>query len=466
MSYPPTLVDSNTDTSHLVLGIDFGTTNSSAAVYVNDKVQIIDVDPRNTNPTTLKSSIFITKDQEVIVGQKAIDTYIEKFEGQEIQSDFRLTDDYLAGEANKEGETMLERLVEEYEINLPGRFIISPKRVMPNPYFTGTEVFEKLYTPEDLATFILQEVKNKAGAQLNTNIKNVNIGRPVHFSDIGEDDLAIERITTAAKRVGFENIQFTFEPVGAAHSFAIKNNENKIGLVFDFGGGTFDTSVVEFYPDHSIKVLDSQGVYVGGNKFNENLIVSKFMQYFGRDITWGPHHMKLPEWIIESASKWELSQMMRKKDKIEMIENIRRQSTSPNLVENLLKLIRFNLGLSLFLTAEKSKIDLSQMEYTDVLDLKWMKYSISIEEKINQEEFKKLMWQDMARIGGSIRKVLENTNLDYEDIQVVIKTGGSSRTFFIQEFLQNLFPNAEIYENDSYTDVTAGLAVSGSKLFK
>ena len=461
MSTSTTLADSN---SSLTLGIDFGTTNSSAAIYNDGKVTLIEVDPENSNKTTLKSSLFITKDHDIIVGQKAINTYIEKFEGREIQSDYRLTNDYLAGEADKEGETKLERLVEEYDINLPGRFIISPKRVMPNPYFTGTEAFDKIYSPEDLAEIILKEIKDKAQNQLNQQIDAVNIGRPVHFSDVGDDDLAIKRITTAAQRVGFKDIRFTYEPVGAAYSYAIQNNEKKIGLVFDFGGGTFDTSVVEFFSDHSIKVLDSQGVYVGGNKFNENLITLKLMQYFGRDVTWGTMNMKVPEWIIESSSKWELSQIMRKKDKIEMIENIRRQSNAPYLIENLLKLIRYNLGLSLFLTAEKTKIDLSEMNSKEYIDILWSKYDISIKETINQEEFKKIVWPDMAKIAGCIRTVLENTKLDYENIDVVIKTGGSSRTFFINNFLSTLFPNALIYENDSFTDVTAGLAISGSKL--
>lgn len=455
----------STDPKNLVLGVDFGTTNSSAAVFVDNQIKLFKVDETNKNPCTLKSSIFIGKDNQTYVGQQAIDQYIEKFEGHEIVTDFRITDEWVDILKNVEGDTTKERVIEEYEINLPGRFIMSPKRVMPNIYFTDTEVFGHKYTPEDLAGIILSRIKESVERELGHEIKSINLGRPVHFSDTGDDSLAEQRISTAAKNVGFENVTFTLEPIGAAYNFAINNNEKKLGIVFDFGGGTFDTSVVEFFPDHSIKVIANEGVYVGGNRLNEDLITAKFMPYFGRDVKWGPHAMKIPEWIIEGASRWENSVIMRKKENVDLLESIRRQADQPLLIEKLITLIRQNYGLSLFLLAEKSKIDLTDLQDFENVEMIWQKGNIVIDENINREDFRKIVWQDVGRIVQSMRQVMEKADVKNEDIDVIIKTGGSSRTFFIQELLKNIFPKAEIYENNSFTDVTAGLAVSGNRLF-
>ena len=114
----------------IVLGVDFGTTNSSAAVYQNSELKIFDIDPTNSSPKTLKSSIFITPEHSIFIGQTAIDEYIKRFEGIEIHTDKRLSDQEIEVVKDVEGGTIFEKIVEEYEINLPGRFILSPKRVI------------------------------------------------------------------------------------------------------------------------------------------------------------------------------------------------------------------------------------------------------------------------------------------------------------------------------------------------
>jgi|GEM_PF-274733 len=450
----------------LVLGVDFGTTNSSAAVFDNNQVKLFDVDDKGANSKTLKSSIYINKNHGIFVGDEAIQNYTQDFEGKEIKTDRRLTDEWLDIIQGVEGELSRERLVEEYEVDLPGRFIVSPKRVMPNRFFTDTEAFGKIYTAEDLATIILKKIKERADEQMSYDFKSVNIGRPVTFSDTGSDELALQRIEAGARAAGFTNITFTYEPVGAAYNFAMKNKEKKLGLVFDFGGGTFDTTVAQFNPDHTMNVIANGGVYIGGNKFNENLILSKFMPYFGRDIKWGAQSFPMPDWIMENASRWEMSVIMRKKDNIEMLENVRRQSDNPKVVENLIKLIKNNLGLSLFLLAENSKIALTDLIQDEILPMPWEKFDINLNEQITQSEFKKIMWPDVGRISQTIRQVLAKANVTAEDIQVIVKTGGSSKTFFISEFLGNTFPNAEVFTSDAYTDVTAGLAIGGANLIK
>jgi hypothetical chaperone protein len=449
----------------VVLGVDYGTTNSSAAVFINGQVRVLEIDPTNTSPKTLKSSIFVATDGEISLGQAAIDQYIEKFEGIEIKTDFQITDDFMVVEkfgGNKEQDTIKERIIEEVELNLPGRFIMSPKRVLPNKFFHQTDIFGKIYTAEDLSALLLKQIKTRSEEILQREISAVNLGRPVHYSDNpDEDDLAIERITKAAQSVGFKDITFTYEPVGAAYNYSLQNKENKMGIVFDFGGGTFDTSVVEFFKNGEMKVIANEGVYVGGNKLNENLIYSKFMPYFGRDAKWGPSNVPIPLWITQNASRWETSVLMRKKENMELLEKIRRQTDDFDLIENLLYLIRYNLGLSLFLLAENLKIDLSNADPSDILPILWKRENIEIKERTSQEEFRKIVWNDISRIVQSMRNVLDKAELTYDDIDVVIKTGGSSRVFFVTELLQNIFPNAEIFEGDAFTDVTSGLAIGG-----
>lgn len=386
-----------------VIGVDFGTTNSSAAIFLDGKVRFFNVDPESSSPKTLKSSIFLHSNGNITVGEKAINEYLEKFKNFEIKT-MDVSTDRKEVVHIWEGHFYYDFVREEVEVNLPSRLILSPKRAMPSSIFNTVEIYREedektlSYSIQELGAMILKKIKTQAEKELGQSIKSINLGRPIHFGDQGGDDLAISRITEAAKLAGFKNISFTYEPLGAAFNYALTNNSEKLGIVFDFGGGTFDTSVVEFKSNGEMNVLSNEGVYVGGNKLNENLIYEKFLKYYGKDLKFGNLSLPIPDWILKSVSRWEMAPILRKKDNLSMIERIRSQVDEPHLIDNLLHMIKYNIGLSLFLLAEESKVDLSDLKDNEMMKISWEENNVKINETLSQNEFKTIIWNDISRI--------------------------------------------------------------------
>src|SRR3954447_22817591 len=188
-----------------VFGIDFGTTNSALSVYRNGKVEVVPVD--ESAALLMRSVLYFDEDREIHVGREAISRYVE------------------------DGAT--------------GRFMQSIKTFLPNSSFISTEVFGKRYGIEDLVALVLTELKARGEAYVGCAVDRVVLGRPVVFSpDPAKDALAEQRLEKAARKAGFRQIWFQYEPVAAALTFeeTLPAGQEKIVFIGDFGGGTSDFS--------------------------------------------------------------------------------------------------------------------------------------------------------------------------------------------------------------------------------
>src|ERR671925_1454720 len=203
------------------VGLDFGTTNSAAAVATPDGSTVLATfagDGYRT--TTFRSVLYFdpehrTPDRkpQAMAGPTAITSYLH--------ADTR------------------------------GRLMQSMKSHLSSRLFRETHVFGERYTLEDLIAVILRELRAAAEAQFGTLGTSVVVGRPVHFSGSGseEDDaFALSRLRTALEQVGFEEIVFEFEPVAAAYEFESQLDHDELILIADFGGGTSDFSLMQVGP--------------------------------------------------------------------------------------------------------------------------------------------------------------------------------------------------------------------------
>src|SRR5581483_1280124 len=189
------------------VGLDFGTTNSSAAIYDGARVRLLDLDPINTAPSIMRSALFITREGVPSIGREAINRFTEGNVGREIEYEWRYLGD--AEVTLAEVGTVVQALYAVVDANAPGRLFQSLKTHLRDSSFTGTNVFGTRYTLETLIAVVLRIILQRIEAELGERVTSMVLGRPVHYStDPKLDALAIERMRRAGEEAGLPPFSF------------------------------------------------------------------------------------------------------------------------------------------------------------------------------------------------------------------------------------------------------------------
>jgi hypothetical chaperone protein len=416
-------------------GLDFGTTNSALAVNRNGKVEIVDIDEFNSAGKTMRSVLFFDEGRNIYVGQEAISRYIE-------------------------------------EVSY-GRYMQSIKAFLPDRTFESTEIYGKTYKIEDLVSIILQRMKSKGDEYVGESTEDVVLGRPAVFSsDPEKDRFAEKRLRTAAEKAGFKNIYFQPEPIAAALAFeaSLKNGEERVVLVGDFGGGTSDFTVItlrggKMQPgsDRRKDILSVGGVYIGGDTFDSRIMWEKVAPYFGRDVkikfVMENHWQTMPP-LINKLQSWHLIPQLRERSTRESIRKLKVLADRKDLIENLENLIDDNYGFMLFQAIEKAKCELSSQEETMIF---YKEFSLIIREQIARLEFEEMIKEDVEKIRTCVKNALNDAGASADDIDIVFLTGGSSNIPYIKRVFEDLFGQQKIRRTDVFTSVAYGLGISASQ---
>ena len=420
----------------VIFGLDFGTTNSALSVSYGGKTEVIDIGEYNENGKTLRSVLYFDEERNVFVGQEAINQYIHNM--------------------------------------ATGRFMQSIKSFLPSKQFDYTYINGKRYELEDLIAIILRRIKEKGEKYVGQKVTKIVMGRPVVFSEDKEKDtLAQERLRSAAIKVGFKEIFFQFEPVAAALSFreTLKSEEEKIVLIGDFGGGTSDFTAIKLKGGlsasliRSSEILSLGGVYIGGDKFDSELMWRKISKYFGRNVSFKSmtnQNLPMPTAIIGKLKQWHLIPQLRDRKIIEQMGQIRQTADNKGAVSNLINLIEDNFGFILFQSIEKAKIELSSLKKSRIV---FSERNLKIKEDITREEFDSIIYADAKKIKDCINKVLSDASLMEGDVDIVFLTGGSSRVPLIRKIFTDKFSDDKIREMDAFTSVVYGLGLSSNMYF-
>src|SRR5579859_5098350 len=163
------------------IGLDFGTTNSSAAYYDGQHVRLLALDPINATPSIMRSTLFISRNGVPSIGREAINRFTEGNVGREIEYQWR----YI-GEAEvtlADVGTVVQSLYAIVDANTPGRLFQSLKSHLRDASFTGTDVFGTRYSLEALIGVVLRLILQRIEAELATPITGIVLGRPVHYAD-------------------------------------------------------------------------------------------------------------------------------------------------------------------------------------------------------------------------------------------------------------------------------------------
>jgi len=355
-----------------VLGIDLGTTNSAAAVWENGKAIVI---PSAEGPTIagkmFPSVVAFTKDGQLLVGEPA----------------------KRQATINPEGTV--------FEI----------KRKMGTNY--KVNIFGKEYTPQQISAFILQKIKRDAEAYLGVPIKKCVITVPAHFNDNQR-----QATKDAAEIAGFEVLRIINEPTAACLAYGIDKLEKEMKiLVFSFGGGTHDVTIMDF----------GKGVF-------QVLSTSGDTQTGGADID-----QALMNYIIEEFKK----------------------QTGIDLRGDKMAMARLKEA------AEKAKIELSTLLQTDI-DLPFIYVDSSgprhLHMTITRAKLEELAEPIVERTRNTIMRAIEDAKLTPKDIDKVILIGGTTRMPLVQRFVEKIIGKPPERGVDPMECVAIGAAIQGAVL--
>jgi molecular chaperone DnaK len=142
---------------------------------------------------------------------------------------------------------------------------------------------DKWHTPIEISSMVLQKIKADAEEKLGEEIKNVVITCPANF-----DDSQRKATKAAGEIAGFNVLRIINEPTSAALAYGLQRTEQKKVLVYDFGGGTFDVTILDSSPD-TVEVIATGGEpHLGGSDFDQTIInwlIDKFKKDEGIDLS-------------------------------------------------------------------------------------------------------------------------------------------------------------------------------------
>src|SRR5215467_10604817 len=227
-----------------IVGIDLGTTNSLVAIVENDVPRVI---PGQDGSMLVPSVIYFDENGTTLVGNRAKEKLVEKPKN----TIFSIKRFMGKGIADVKEDLPL----------LP--FEVSPE----SEHIIRLKVFGRDYTPPELSAYVLRELKRNAEAGLGEEIKNAVITVPAYFND------AQRQATEDAGRIaGLDVLRIVNEPTAASLAYGLDKRKQGTIAVYDFGGGTFDISILKLN-EGIFEVLSTSGdTHLGGDDIDEALI--------------------------------------------------------------------------------------------------------------------------------------------------------------------------------------------------
>ncbi len=425
------------------LGIDFGTTNSSVAYFDGATLHRLDLDLASDNPNVLPSLIYLNREQHTAVGTSAAIEYLQHETGRAVSWAKRRVGEIDVVAA---GVSYVQTVHVLVDTAAHGRLLQSIKTALRDPSYTGTQVFERFYTVDELIAIILRALKARAEETFGEPSASVVIGRPVEFSTNPAVSARAEEILfKAARLAGFTDIRFALEPIGATTFYHRSTPQRQTAFVFDFGGGTLDLTVAHVGGTRAPEILATRGVLVGGDDLDRRLMQT-LRKYFGG--------AALPGHMLELLDNWQTMPLLSRPVYLKQIDELRR--ANPKAAAALRTLVTRNLGFKLFQAIERAKKTLSTQHFTA---LDFVYDAIQIREPWTRRQFESLIANEIAQVETGIRQTLADARVTATDIDIVLRTGGSSAVPAFATLLENIFGEEKLAEMDLLTSVVGGLAM-------
>jgi hypothetical chaperone protein len=294
---------------------------------------------------------------------------------------------------------------------------------------------------------------------IHDDIHAVTLGRPVKFAETETiDQLAEETLRQAAQEAGFQTVHFEYEPVAAALYYEKSLEYSQNVMIFDFGGGTLDIAIMRIGDPRKRKVYASGGIDIAGSDFDRAIIQQRLLPYFG--LEQASHHPEILE-LIQAIPDWVALPDLSTPQNRYNIENAIQQGTAPARLKTLQSLIFNDLAFSFYNQVENAKITLSTRGAT-VIELTGK--DVDLWELYTRFQFEKDIIHAQIQIEKIILETLAASGLEASQIDLVVKTGGSSNIPVFSNMLARIFGAERVKATNPFSSVTAGLAIRAYEL--
>jgi hypothetical chaperone protein len=418
------------------VGIDFGTTNTVVAITGPDGAAVVlrfDAPPgevtafRSTLSFQVRPAAGNQPSERVVqAGPWAIDAYVEDA--------------------------------------LETRFIQSFKTFAASAAFTDTVIDNRRYRFEDLLGAFLLRLRAHGGERMAALPPRVIVGRPVTFAGGAPDEqLALGRYEAAFARLGFTDIRYAYEPIGAAFFFARTLSADANVLVADFGGGTSDFSIVRF--ERSPEGLRStplarSGVGVAGDAFDYRIIdhlVSPELGKGGEYRSFGKS-LPIPQRYYAAFARWDQLALLRASREMRDIRALSRTALEPEKLDRMIEILDDNHGYALYRAVSALKMDLSSR---DEATFSFVAGSIRIEKPVSRSQFETWIAPDLAAMEKAVDDAMERSGLATDQIDRIFLTGGTSFVPAVRDIFHRRFGAERIETGGEFESIASGLALIG-----
>ena len=348
-----------------IIGIDLGTTNSCVAVMEGGEPKVI---PNEEGGRTTPSVVAFTKNGERLVGQVAKRQAITNPENT-IYS--------------------IKRFMGRRQNEVSDEMKMVPYKVVSQGDHVAVLAQGKEYTPPQVSAMILQKLKKAAEDYLGTTVTEAVITVPAYFNDAQR-----QATKDAGKIAGLDVKRIVNEPTAAALAYGLDKKKDETIAVYDFGGGTFDVSILEV-GDGVIEVKSTNGdTHLGGDNLDQRIVewlISEFKSESGLDLT----------------SKGNEMALQRLKD-----------------------------------AAERAKIELSTAQETEI-NLPFITADASgpkhLVRTLSRAKLESLVDDLLQKSIGPCKQALKDAGIDASKIDEVVLVGGQTRMPKIQQLVKDLF---------------------------
>jgi hypothetical chaperone protein len=450
------------------IGLDFGTTNSGAAVFDGQRVHVFPLErstepssrasqnPASHDPTVLRSTLYVTRDHDIFVGREAIDTYYS----QNVGRPSKMVRQYI-GEIEMtfaEIGTFVRDVYVMVDELTPGRLLRSLKSGLATSY-EGTTIFDRYYELDESIALYLREIRERIETETGRAVEGVVLGRPVNFvgsSGEADNQRAQDRLRRAAKIAGFREVAFELEPVAAALHYELMAGKPQNIIVFDFGGGTLDITVMRVGEPGRREVFATGGVGIAGDAFDQRVIEMLMLDHVGRGSTWGENDAPFPSQYTNAIVNWHAFPELNRPETLHFFHLAQINGSHPARVRALESLVVNNYAARLFDEVERAKIVLSEAHFA-IIQLAGD--DINIWQPLTRSQFESLISEETNRIQVCLLDTLERSGLQVKEIDAVVRTGGSAQIPCFIDMLGRIFGPEKVVLSEVFSGVTAGLAI-------
>lgn len=453
----------------MMIGFDYGTSNCGVATMRNGQPHII---PLLGDASYIASNLYAPSrdvianwlSQQLASPQQASFIAERKNQLQKGQAALReLKFDGISSELLF-GKAALGQYLEDPE---EGYYIKSPKSFLGASGLATAQI--QFF--EDIVACMMSNVKNLTEQALQKEVTQTVIGRPINFQGLhGEESnrQAISVLTNAAKRVGFKDVEFQYEPVAAGFEFETSLTKETRVLVVDIGGGTSDCSMLLMSPNFTDNdnrndhLLAHTGVRVAGNDFDIQLALQGIMPSLGMNSllkTGKPMPTSSFYQALAINNINEQTEFYSAKNRRNLVQ-LSRDAKETAIIERLVAVHDHKLSYQLVNAAEQAKIALTEqskqtIDLSDVTD--------GLYAEVTKETLRSANKRTLESIANIMHSAVQQAQCQPE---VIFVTGGTAKSPVLSEFLQQQMPNIPIVVGDHFGSVTSGLARWAEKIYQ